>query len=168
MTRKFKIGWSVTAIALVAAAIEVFRDKEERELGINYAGIASNDANCVSFTISNSFKDEMFCDYEMREFVNGEWRPFVGVSHHDIGFVCTRGTTNITVKVPGTNRWQVEVSCTKPWPDNLLYNARANLIYFASDHHLRCLEELLKVGYTWRWSYGPEMLGPKPWTEVQK
>ncbi len=168
MTRKAKIGWVVGGIALVVAAICVFSGGEKGEMGITCAGLASNDSRYVSFTISNSFNDEMYCNYELREFVGGNWQPCIDCSFHEIGFISTGGTTHFTLGVPSTNRWQVELNFTKAWPDNFISDARQNLIEFTVEHNLSVLEEVAKLGYTWQWSYGPEMLGNKPLAEAQK
>jgi len=166
MTHKAKIALVVAGIAL--AAICFFSGGKKGEMGVIYAGLASNDARYVSFTISNSFNHEMFCDYEIREFRDRDWHPLNGGTNYDIGFVSTCCTTNFTVLVSGTNRWQVVLHCTKAWPDNLISDARENFMYFAFELGWSPLEELSKIGYTWHFRYGPEMLGNKPLAEAQK
>lgn len=168
MTRKTKIRLVLGWVALVVAAVCFFSSGEEGEMTIACTGVASNDARLVSFTISNSFNDEMYGHYELREFRDGEWQPVIGSGFHEIGYIATRGATNLTLLVPSTNRWQVEVSFTKPWPDNIITDARFNLMQFTSEHCWSVLDTVAKIGYTWHWRYGPEMLGNKPWAEAQK
>ncbi len=166
MTRKSKIRVSVAALALLVAGIALYPSKDEGRLEVAYAGVASKAPGYACFIISNRFKEEMFCDYEVQELVCGEWQAVVGNSFHTVGLLPMGGTTNITVEVPGTNRWLIEVSSAKPWPDNLFYNTREKLIEFTSDHSFGFLENLLTAGSTWKWSRSPEMLGPKPWAKV--
>lgn len=168
MTRKTKIRVSVAALALLVAGIALYPSKDEGKLEVAYAGVASKDPGYACFTISNRFQEERFCDYELQELVRGEWQAVVGNSFHTVGILPMGGTTNITVEVPGTNRWLIEVSSAKRWPDNLFSNTREMLIEFASDHSFEFLENLLTADTTWNWSRGPEMLGPKPWAKVPK
>jgi hypothetical protein len=168
MTRKAKILWVLGGIALVVTAICFFSRAEEGEMTVLYAGLASNDLRSVSFTISNSFADEMYCFQEIHELRDGEWQPPIGGSHDEIGYLPTQCASNFTVLVPGTNRWKVEVSFRKPWPDNTFYNALTDLAYFASDHNWLLLERLLLVGYRWEARDSPEMLGHKPAEPARK
>ena len=56
----------------------------------------------------------------------------------------------------------------KPWPDNIISDARISLMEFTSERGGSVLDALAKIGYTWQSSYGPDMLGNKPLAEAQK
>ena len=162
MNHKAKIGLAVGGIALVAAAICFFSGEEEGEVTAIYAGLASNDARSVSFTISNGFAHEIACSYEIWEPFQDDWQPINGTSYGDIGFVPSRGATNLTVTVPGAGRWRVRLNPVHPLPNNIITDARLKLLEFSSEHNWPNLGGLLLRGYVLKDSDGPEMLGNKP------
>lgn len=166
-SRKTKTRFVLGVVALVVAVC-ICSSGEDGEMTITCTGLASNDSRLVSFTVSNSFSDEMYCDYELREFRDDEWQPVIGSVLHKLGHVAPHCATAFTVLAPGTNRWQVEVSFMKPWPDNIFTDARINLMQFTSEHNLSVLDAVAKLGYTWHWRSGPEMFGNKPLAGAQK
>ena len=168
MTRRTKIRIAVAVVVTGALAWAAWPGEDEGAVSVTYAGVSPVDSNLVLFTITNSSKGWVYCNYSAQEHLTVDWFNFSGAISGSVA-IPGRSATNFSHTVPCTNRWRIIFSSVEPLPDTYAVRTQLRLGTWVDQHGWPRLSAwVYPDAHQWKYTSSPEMLGNKPVTATEK
>ena len=167
VTRKNKIRF--VAVLLGAGLLATFWLVMGRGgVRVTFAGVSSNDASLVWFTVTNPSRTPLQYFTIMQEHHSNTWIDLElrDVRQRNPQYFSTtlpgHGATNIRCSVTYLKPWRVEVTSGPPRQDSPVFRARTSLAQRASRRNWSRLSRWLRPVTKWDSAYGPEMIANQP------